>query len=65
MKNNKKDTRHKEVIEKEIKSTQISGKKFEDLNKDEMEKFQGSGDDVHGEDLTTILTLTSKSGYKC
>lgn len=65
MKNKKNDDIQKKVNEKEIKNTQISGKKFEDLDDEEMEKYQGSGDDVRGEDLTAIFNLTSKNGYKC
>lgn len=62
----KKNNFHEDVNEKVVKDTEISGQKFEDLDQEEMDKYQGSGgDDVRGENLTTILTLTSKGGYKC
>ena len=66
VKKDKKNKLEKSAIEeKEIKDTKIVGKKFEDLEDEEMNKLQGSGDDVRGEIIGTITTLLSKKDYKC
>lgn len=52
--------------ENEIQETDIVGKKFEELDPEELEIYQGSGDgDIFPEDILTITTLLSKKGYKC
>ncbi len=54
-------------LEKKIGNTGISGKKFEDLSEEEMNRIQGAGSgDVQGEDLSIWIALTlSRAPIKC
>lgn len=50
--------------EKEVVENDIAGKRFEDLNKEEMDKIQGSGNsDVEVEGITDLIL--SKGNYIC
>lgn len=50
--------------EKEVAENDIAGKRFEDLNKEEMDKIQGSGNsDVEVEGITDLIL--SKGNYIC
>lgn len=60
-----KEPEEKEVKkEKEIPQNDIAGKRFEDLDPEEMEKIQGSGNsDVEVEGITDLIF--SKNTYIC
>lgn len=63
-----KEIKKPEVTEKKVKDTASAGERFEDLNVEEMKKYQGSGNgdgDGDVKDITTITNLLSKNGYKC
>lgn len=54
------------IKEKKVKDTNTAGKKFEDLDTEDMKRYQGSGnEDVNPENITTIKNLLSLNGYKC
>lgn len=59
------DNEKNECSQGEVSDMEISGKKFEDLTLEEMQKIQGSGD-VRPEDIGDFTTiLTSKAPYTC
>lgn len=59
-----KDIKKNNNNEKEVAENDIAGKRFEDLNKEEMDKIQGSGNsDVEVEGITDLIL--SKGNYIC
>lgn len=59
------DNGKKDSFQNEISENDISGKKFEDLTPEEMQKIQGSGD-ISPEDIGDITDLIfSRAPYNC